>query len=129
MVRESLMLLSVLALAATGSTVKGPSGQSVQASDRSAQAPHPLAENFAPTIEAIVANKRAVGLKTLDLSPAGSPAFKRIVENLGPGRTTLIALPAGGGCVFALHGVYDDGASTNVAGFDFCKNGTIVLFE
>jgi hypothetical protein len=126
-VRESLMILSVLALAATGSTVRGPSGQSGQVAVGSA--PEAFAQNLDASANVTIANRRTVGLKKLDLAPAGSTAFRQIVENLGPGRTTLVALPSAGACSFDIHGVYDDGATTNAQGLDLCKNGTINLFE
>lgn len=127
MVRESLMILSVLALTATGSTVTGPS--SLRGQGAASSRPDPVAENVGTTTRVTIANRRTVGLKKLDLAPAGSPAFKQIVENLGPGRTTLVTAPSGGACSFDIRGVYDDGATTSAGGLDLCKNGTINLFE
>jgi hypothetical protein len=124
-VRESLLIWSIVAFAATGSTVGDVKRQ---AADAPAPASEAVRQNSA-TINLTVANRRTIGLTKLDLAPAGSSVFRRIVENLGPGRKTIVALSSGENCAFDFYGVYDDGATTNARGVDLCKSGLINLFE
>jgi hypothetical protein len=125
-VRESLLIWSIVALAATGSTV---GDMKRQAADAPAPASEAAKQNIGATINLTVANRRTIGLTKLDLAPAGSSAFRRIVENLGPGRKTVVALSSGENCAFDFRGVYDDGATTNARDVDLCKSGLINLFE
>jgi hypothetical protein len=125
-VRESLLILSIVALAATGSTVGDIKRQTADAPTPASEA---VKRNSGATINLTVANRRTIGLTKLDVAPAGSSAFRRIVENLGPGRKTVVALGNGENCAFDFHGVYDDGATTSARGIDLCKNGVINLFE
>ena len=82
----------------------------------------------AATIDVTVVNQRSIGLAELVAAPAGSPEVRKIVENLGPGRKTIVKLPRGD-CVFDLHGIYSDGATAKLSAFDLCKNGRINLVQ
>ena len=95
------------------------------ATARSAQKPM-AAES---TIAVTVTNSRPTGLIELDAAPAGSSAVRKIVENLGPGRRTIVRLPRGVDCAFDLRGIYQDGATATALAVDLCKEGKVNLVE
>ena len=74
-----------------------------------------------PSVVVVVTNSRAVALTELDATPSGGTLPKAIVSNLAPGKKISVSLATDKSCVFALHGTYADGSSTDSASVDLCK--------
>ncbi len=83
----------------------------------------------APSVVVLVTNERAVALAELDATPAGDADARQIVANLAPGEKTSVRLARGKSCVFDLHGAFEDGSSTKMAGIDLCKDNKVNLVE
>ncbi|HLW91873.1 MAG TPA: hypothetical protein VKS78_11300 [Roseiarcus sp.] len=82
-----------------------------------------------PMIVVVVTNNRSVGLVELDAAPAGGPETKKIVTKLAPGKKATVRLPKSKGCLYDLHGVYDDGTTTDISSTDLCKDGRVNLID
>jgi hypothetical protein len=78
-------------------------------------------------IAVLVVNRRAVELTELDATPAGGASAMQIVANLAGGDKTTVRIARGKSCLFDLHGAFEDGSSTHVAGIDLCKDGRVNL--
>jgi hypothetical protein len=83
----------------------------------------------AATVDVVVSNQRSVGLTELDAAPAGGPQTKKIVTKLAPGKKTVVKLARGKDCLYDLHGAFEDGAATDISGYDVCKDKKINLVE
>jgi hypothetical protein len=124
MIGASLRLLFISLFAAAG-TLLGD----LQKRDTALLSAHSRTPDTIPSISLTVANRRNIGLKELDIAPTGSQNFKQVVADLGPGRKIVVAVKKDGKCFFDIHGVFDDGATTNTFASDLCENATINLFE
>ena len=82
-----------------------------------------------PSVVVMVTNSRAVALTELDATPSGATSPKAIVSNLAPGKKISVSLATDKSCVFALHGTYADGSSTDSASVDLCKDKNVNLVE
>jgi hypothetical protein len=82
-----------------------------------------------PMINLVVTNNRSTGLVELSASPAGGPESKKILTKLAAGKKATVRLPKDKGCVYDLHGSYEDGTSTDISSVDLCKDGKINLVE
>lgn len=82
-----------------------------------------------PTVAVTVTNKRKVGVVELDVALAGSPAFRPILRNLGPGKQAVVNLSKDENCQFDFYIKYDDGATNTVPGVNVCDDGKLNLVE
>ena len=82
-----------------------------------------------PSVVVVVTNSRAVALTALDATPSGGTLPKAIVSNLAPGKKISVSVATDKSCVFALHGAYADGSSTDSTSFDLCKDKNVNLVE
>ena len=82
-----------------------------------------------PSVVVMVTNSRAVALTELDATPSGATSPKAIVSNLAPGKKISVSLATDKSCVFALHGAYADGSSTDSRSVDLCKDKNVNLVE
>ena len=73
-----------------------------------------------------VVNNTAVAVATMALIPQRGPAGPHaFVDNLAPFTATSAPLPAGRGCVFAVHGAFADGSPLTVDHLDLCRDPLI----
>lgn len=77
----------------------------------------------------MVTNSRAVALTELNATPSGETLPKAIVSNLAPGKKLSVTVATDKSCVFALHGAYADGSSTDSTSVDLCKDKNVNLVE
>jgi hypothetical protein len=126
MIRSGSRAVAIVAFALVVSTASAQTNAPTSMGGAAKQKPKP---NGAPTIAVTVINKRTIGLTELDIAPAGSPTFKPFVRKLGPGKSTLIALPRDENCVFDFYVKYDNGETNAVSGFNVCEDGKINLVE
>ena len=82
-----------------------------------------------PSVVVVVTNARAVALTELDATPSGGTLPKAIVSNLAPGKNFSASVATDKSCVFALHGAYADGSSTDSTSVDLCKDKNVNLVE
>lgn len=82
-----------------------------------------------PTVAVTVTNKRKAGVVELDVALAGSPAFRPILRNLGPGKQAVVNLSKDENCLFDFYIKYDDGATNTVPGVNVCDDGKLNLVE
>jgi hypothetical protein len=82
-----------------------------------------------PMINLVVTNNRSTGLVELSAAPAGAPESKKILTKLAAGKKATVRLPKDKGCVYDLHGSYEDGTSADISSVDLCKDGNINLVE
>jgi hypothetical protein len=82
-----------------------------------------------PSVVVVVTNSRAVALTELNATPSGGTLPKAIVSNLAPGKKISVSVATDKSCVFALHGAYADGSSTDSTSFDLCKDKNVNLVE
>ena len=82
-----------------------------------------------PTVAVTVTNKRKASVIELDVALGGSPAFKPILRNLGPGKQAVINLSKDENCLFDFYIKYDDGATNTVPGVNVCDDGKLNLVE
>jgi hypothetical protein len=82
-----------------------------------------------PSVVVVVTNARAVALTELDATPSGGTLPKAIVSNLAPGKKISASVATDKSCVFALHGAYADGSSTDSTSVDLCKDKNVNLVE
>lgn len=143
MTRTLLNALAIVALLAGGLIANGARAQSSDATPAAPAAapagdtakpmakPKPKRRAAAPsaTIDVTVTNHRSIGLTELDAGPSGSPAIKKVLKNLAAGRKAVFKLPRGEDCNFDLHGIYDDGTSTNFSAVDLCNDNKVNLVD
>lgn len=119
-------LLAGGALAQTD-TAPAASAPAAPAADATAdQKPKPKPK---PMINVVVTNNRSTGLVELAAAPAGGPESKKILSKLAAGKKATLHLPKSKGCLYDLHGSYEDGTSTDMSSVDLCKDGKINLVE
>jgi outer membrane lipoprotein-sorting protein len=82
-----------------------------------------------PSVAVTVTNKRKSGVIELDVALAGSPAFRPILRNLGPGKQAVVNLSKDENCRFDFYIKYDDGATSTVPGVNVCDDGKLNLVE
>jgi hypothetical protein len=82
-----------------------------------------------PTVDVVVTNARRVALTSLLASISGSPDVKKIAGPLAPGKKVVVHLTHDKGCLFDLHGLYEDGANTDATAVELCKDKVINLTE
>ena len=82
-----------------------------------------------PSVVVVVTNSRAVALTALDATPSGGTLPKAIVSNLAPGKKISVSVATDKSCLFALHGTYADGSSTDSTSVDLCKDKNVNLVE
>jgi hypothetical protein len=82
-----------------------------------------------PSVVVVVTNSRTVALTALDATPSGGTPPKAIVSNLAPGKNISVSVATDKSCVFALHGAYADGSSTDSTSVDLCKDKNVNLVE
>jgi hypothetical protein len=82
-----------------------------------------------PSVVVVVTNSRTVALTALDATPSGGTLPKAIVSNLAPGKKISASVATDKSCVFALHGAYADGSSTDSTSVDLCKDKNVNLVE
>ena len=123
----------------TGAVAAQTAAPAPAANARAANAPPPVApigkrhkkpnKKVTPSVVVMVTNSRAVALTELDATPSGATSPKAIVSNLAPGKKISVSLATDKSCVFALHGTYADGSSTDSTSVDLCKDKNINLVE
>lgn len=92
--------------------------------------PKPKPKKAEPAkVDVVVSNMREVGLKELFVAISGSPDSKMVAGPLAPGKKVVVHLAHDKDCLFDLHGVYDDGTTTDVEGVALCKDKKINLVE
>jgi hypothetical protein len=130
-VLNALSLATMMAVALTISETRAQeSSTPAAAAQDAAPAAAPKAKpKRATTVDVVVSNQRSVGLTELDAAPAGGPQTKKIVAKLAPGKKTMVKLARGKDCLYDLHGMFDDGAATDISGYDVCKDKKINLVE
>jgi hypothetical protein len=73
-----------------------------------------------------IINNTALAVATMSLIPAKGPASPRaLVANLAPFNVTSAPLPAGRGCIFAVHGTFADGSPLAIDNIDLCRDPLI----
>ncbi len=82
-----------------------------------------------PTVAVTVTNKRKINVVELDVAVAGSPSFKPLLRNLGPGKQAVVNLSHDENCRFDFYIRYDDGATNTVPGVNVCEDGKLNLVE
>ena len=82
-----------------------------------------------PSVVVVVTNSRAVALTELNATLSGGTLPKVIVSNLAPGKKISVSVATDKSCVFALHGAYADGSSTDSTSVDLCKDKNVNLVE
>ncbi len=86
---------------------------------------HAEAGGFAVTVH----NDRSVGMKELQLGPAGSQDLKKMVGPLAFGRKTVIHVKRTKDCLYDIHAEFADDADTDQTGVDLCKDKAINLTD
>ncbi len=117
-------------------TLAAPVGMAEPAADAATKAmPKPRHKMAKPkaarkaVVVITVSNKRAVALTELDATPAGGVESAKILGNLAPGKKASAKVEHDKDCTFDLHGIYEDGATTDMPGIDLCKDKTVNLVE
>jgi len=83
-----------------------------------------------PSIAVVVNNGRFVGLVELTATLSGSGADPvKIAGPLAAGKKTIAHLGHDKACLFDLHGSFADGAETDTAGVELCKDKKIDLTD
>ncbi len=73
-----------------------------------------------------IVNNTAVAVASMSLIPAkGAAGARDLVANLAPFNATSAPLPAGRGCVFAVHGTFADGSPLAIDNIDLCRDPQI----
>ena len=73
-----------------------------------------------------IVNNTALAVATMSLIPAKGPAAAHaLVANLAPFNMTSAPLPAGRGCIFAVHGTFVDGSPLAIDTIDLCRDPLI----
>jgi len=127
-------LLAANAAIAQGAAPGADAAGAVAAPNAAAPAaPKPKPKKPAPAkvekVEIVVTNKRAVELIALLASVAGSPENEKIAGPLGPGKKAVVRITPDKNCLYDLHGLYADGATTEAVGVPLCKDKTINLVD
>ena len=126
MIRAGSMAVTLAALAIAGLAGLAEAQTNAPAKDKmKAKAK----TDSGPTVAVTVTNKRKAGVVELDVALAGSPAFKPILRNLGPGKQAVINLSKDENCLFDFYIKYDDGATNTVPGVNVCDDGKLNLVE
>ena len=83
-----------------------------------------------PFVAVTVTNNRTVSLVELTASFSGKTSDSvSVAKDLPGGKKTIAHLAHDKDCLFDLHGVFDDGQTSDAAGVDLCKDKVINLNE
>jgi hypothetical protein len=83
-----------------------------------------------PFVAVTVSNNRSVSLVELTASFSGKTGDSvSVTKDLPGGKKTVAHLAHDKDCLFDLHGVFDDGQTSDAVGVDLCKDKAINLNE
>jgi len=83
-----------------------------------------------PFVAVTVTNNRSVSLVDLTASFSGKTGDSvSVAKDLPGGKKTVAHLAHDKDCLFDLHGVFDDGQTSDAVGVDLCKDKAINLNE
>jgi hypothetical protein len=107
-------------------TAPAPAAEAPAAAAPAPAATKPKAKptSSASTVTVTVINSRAAGLTELQAAVSGSPAWKKVLGALKPGKQAVARLPD---CQVDLHGSFDDGQTMEATGVDVCADKTLNL--
>jgi hypothetical protein len=70
-----------------------------------------------------IVNNTAIAVASMSLVPAKGPASSQpLLANLAPFNVASAPLPAGHGCIFAVHGTFADGSPLAIDNIDLCRD-------
>jgi hypothetical protein len=124
-----LLTGALLATGAATAQTAAPAGDAAGAAPAAAPDKAKPKKPAPAKVDVVVTNNRTIGLKELLAAPAGGADSKKIAGPLAPGKKVVVHLTHDKDCLFDLHGVYDDGTSTDVQGVALCKDKKIDLVE